>query len=185
MGIRLDMGRWGEVRRLMPEAEATVDANAATPCVVGATALLCGAIAHANEGDLAEARRLEVKAEGLGFEGYDHALEPLRLHLALAYGNIARVRELIPRISPEWLTDQWTRITLLDGLIAVGDIERLESEAVDWVIPGTYIEPFALRSLGVVRNDPRLIDQAVSRFEAMGVAWYADETRRLRGRLSS
>jgi hypothetical protein len=45
--------------------------------------------------------------------------------------------------------------------------------------PKTYLEPFALRALGYARGDEDLIQQAVERFEAMGLDWYATETRRL------
>ena len=42
---------------------------------------------------------------------------------------------------------------------------------------GTYIEPFALRSLGQVRNDRSLIEQALARFEEMSLGWHAEQTR--------
>ena len=41
------------------------------------------------------------------------------------------------------------------------------------------LEPFALRALGVVREDEKLIAQAVSRFETLGLDWHAAETRAL------
>jgi len=47
------------------------------------------------------------------------------------------------------------------------------------VQPGTYFEPFALRALGVVREEADLLDQAVTRFEAMKLGWHAEETRAL------
>ena len=43
---------------------------------------------------------------------------------------------------------------------------------------GTYLEPFALRALGFAREDDGLIDQAIKRFEEMGLDWHAVETRR-------
>jgi hypothetical protein len=45
--------------------------------------------------------------------------------------------------------------------------------------PETYLEPFALRALGFARADHGLIEQAVERFEAMGLDWHAAETRKL------
>jgi hypothetical protein len=45
--------------------------------------------------------------------------------------------------------------------------------------PGTYAEAFALRALGVVREDEALIRQALERLEAMGLEWHAAETRKL------
>ena len=44
--------------------------------------------------------------------------------------------------------------------------------------PGTYLEPFALRALGFARNDEELIEQAVARFDGLGLEWHAAETRK-------
>ena len=44
---------------------------------------------------------------------------------------------------------------------------------------GTYLEPFALRALGLVRGDEALIAQAIARFEAIGLDWHAEQTRPL------
>ena len=43
----------------------------------------------------------------------------------------------------------------------------------------TYVEPFALRALGQVRGDASLIEQALARFEEMGLEWHAEQTRDL------
>jgi hypothetical protein len=69
----------------------------------------------------------------------------------------------------------------LDGLTALRDRERVEAEALPLQRPSTYLEPFALRALGIVREDAALIEQATARFEAMGLDWHAAETRRLAG----
>ena len=42
-----------------------------------------------------------------------------------------------------------------------------------------YLEPFALRALGIVRGDEGMVEQAHASFDAMGLGWYAGETRRL------
>jgi hypothetical protein len=67
----------------------------------------------------------------------------------------------------------------LDGLAALRDGGRVEEEAPRFLKPRTYLEPFALRALGVVREDESLIEQALSRFEALGLDWHAAETRKL------
>ena len=46
-------------------------------------------------------------------------------------------------------------------------------------MPGTYLEPFALRTLGIARGEPALVAQAQERFAAMGLDWYAAQTREL------
>src|SRR5262249_3719007 len=39
-----------------------------------------------------------------------------------------------------------------------------------------YAEPFALRALGIVRNDERLVDEAHARFAALGLDWDEAQT---------
>ena len=56
-------------------------------------------------------------------------------------------------------------------------VDLLDRYAGPLVQPGTYLEPFALRTLGFVRRDPDLMDQAVDRFEALGLDWHAAQTR--------
>ncbi len=41
--------------------------------------------------------------------------------------------------------------------------------------------PFALRALGVVREDERLVEQARDRFDALGLPWHASQTALLLG----
>jgi hypothetical protein len=45
--------------------------------------------------------------------------------------------------------------------------------------PGTYLEPFALRALAIVREDDALLEQAIGRFQQMGLTWHAEQTRKL------
>jgi len=47
---------------------------------------------------------------------------------------------------------------------------------------GSYLEPFALRALGAVRDNEMLIDQAADRFDAIGLSWHAEQTRKLQPR---
>jgi hypothetical protein len=67
----------------------------------------------------------------------------------------------------------------LDGLAVLSEHERVEEEATAALKPGTYLQPFALRALGVVRKDERLIEQAMNQFESFGLTWHAAQTRRL------
>ena len=59
--------------------------------------------------------------------------------------------------------------------------QRLEFEraAPPLLRAGTYLEPFALRALGAVREDELLIEQAIDRFNAMGLIWHAEQSRKL------
>jgi hypothetical protein len=64
----------------------------------------------------------------------------------------------------------------LDVLGTLGDREHVQAEAPVLGVPGTYLEPFALRALALVEEDEALLE----RFEAMNLAWHADETRKLK-----
>jgi hypothetical protein len=59
------------------------------------------------------------------------------------------------------------------------DRARTEAEAKDVLKPGTYLEPFALRALGLAREDEELVQRALQRFEELGLDWYVEETKRL------
>jgi class 3 adenylate cyclase len=169
-------GRWDEVRAAAAVAERVVDANlaAATPCVSDVSILLNCATASAQAGDDDEARRLEAKADGLGMEGgrwYQGWFEPPRIRLALARHQTSKLAELTPA-GFDW---EWEPVsTFLDALAALGDRDRIEAEAPKWLHPGTFAEPFALRALGIARSDQALLDQALKRFEAMGIPGHAD-----------
>jgi class 3 adenylate cyclase len=170
-------GRWNDVRARTPEAERAVDANLAAPppCALNVSTLLNCAVAAALTGDEDEARRLEAKADGIGQEGYRLFLDPPRIRLALARQELGDLAHLTSS-EPDW----WEPPSaFLDALAALGDRERIEAEAPKWIQEGTFGEPFALRALGIARNDRTLLRQALERFEAMELPWHAEQTRRL------
>ena len=174
-------GRWDEVRARAAEAERTVDANlaAATPCVANVSILLNCATASALAGDEDEARRLESKAHGLGMKGdrwYQGWFDPAEIRLALARHELGGIPELAAH-ELDW--DWEPASTFLDALAALVDRERIEAEAPKWLQPGTFSEAFALRALGIARDERALLRQALARFEGMGLSWHAEQTRRL------
>jgi hypothetical protein len=69
--------------------------------------------------------------------------------------------------------------TFLDALAALGDRERIDTEAPKWLQAGTFAEPFALPALSIARSDRSLLKQALKRFEAMDLSWHTEQTRRL------
>ena len=174
-------GRWGEVRALIAPAEQAVEANEATPCVGTAAVFLTLAAASAHGGDDASARTLEARADALALGAWEWLFEPARVRLALARHDLAELRRLVD--SPSLGTQRPFvfdgAAALLDALVALGDRERIESDAPQWVQEGTYLEPFALRALGVARDDSLLLNKAAARFETMGLEWDAGETRNL------
>src|SRR6185437_12535283 len=174
-------GRWDAVRLLIPAADTAVEANAGNPCTGNVTALLLCAVASEQVGDSAEARRLERRADAIGMEGFDVYFDSARLRLALARNDLATLRRLVDCAEPVVFSpSQFDRpAALLDALVALGDHARIESNAPEWLTPGTYVVPFALRALGVARRDERLVDEAADRFAAMDLEWDAAQTRTL------
>ena len=172
---------WAAVRELFPRAEDAIEANLATPCPFNLRILLHGAVAFALGGDLAEASRLEAKFESLGMEGYWWATTWPQLDLARARGDRAAARRMLDTMDRAWLEGgAYMRLpSYFDALVFVRDGEHIESDAPRWIRPDTYVAPFAARALGVARNDRALLGDAIARFEAMGLAWHADETRRM------
>jgi hypothetical protein len=174
-------GRWDQVRARAAEAEQLVDANlaAGTPCCLDVSILLNCATGRAQAGDEDEAGRLEAKADGLGMEGgrwYQGWFEPPRIRLALARHQTGKLAELTPA-DFDW---EWEPVpTYLDALATLGERDRIEAEAPNWLRPGTFAEPFALRALGIARDDSALLRQALQRFEALELPWHAEQTRRM------
>jgi len=175
-----DAGRWDAVLALTARTERAVEANLATPCPLNVGSLLLCAVASAQTGDEAGAERLESEAEGIGMEGYGFIFDPPRMRLALLREDREALRRLVDSLDPKYL-EPWAfelEAAFLDALVALGDHERIEAEAPARVRPGTYGEPFALRALGVAREDERLLKEAEGRFQAMGLDWHAAETRK-------
>jgi class 3 adenylate cyclase/tetratricopeptide (TPR) repeat protein len=181
------LGRWEEIRKLQPRVERAVAANKATPCMLNPRALFACAVACAEIGLEADAERLEAAGVEQGFEGGVAGiwLDPPLAHLALLRGDLQRVDALLASSGALW---QWTTdcslygiATKLDALIAVGRPSEAEALATTLLEPGTYLEPFALRTLGLVRNDPGLTERAAERLDGMGLGWHAARTRALAG----
>ena len=92
--------------------------------------------------------------------------------LALLRGDLEQVGALLGE-SEHWHWVTYDHVfgvaTRLEVFFAVGRTEEAEAEALRLLQPGTYLEPFALRTLGLGRGDGALLAQAVERFEAMGL----------------
>jgi Arc/MetJ family transcription regulator len=175
------LGDWGAVSRLQPRVEDAVAANIATPCVLNERTLLVCALARAYLGDEEEARRLEQEAGAHRMTGYGPLQDAPRVQLAVHRNDLAAVESLLGEPSVRRATTYYlsSMATHLDGLAALGELERVEAEAGRLLQPNTYLEPFALRALGVVREDASLIERAAGRFEALGLDWHAARTRAL------
>jgi hypothetical protein len=135
------------------------------------------ALAHAQLGDDREARRLEELAvDSLTVQG-PLAKEPALLRLAMLRGDLETLEELLS-VNPDIdFFDVDYPAARLDGLAAVGDRRGVEAEAPRALDVGGYVEPFAMRALGAVRQDTALLGRAAARFEELGLSWRAAETR--------
>ena len=177
-------GRWATVRDLAAEAEEVIALNVATPCQFNARSLLTCALAHAYDGEEAEAEaaRLEREADAVAIEGYGLTIDAPRLRLALARERLDVVERLLEMFPPALYFGELAAVTArLDGLAALGQRVRLEREAAPVLVPGTYLEPFALRALGLAREEESMLHRAVLRFDALGLDWEAERTRTLTG----
>jgi hypothetical protein len=100
----------------------------------------------------------------------------------VARADLAEVERKLGGWSPQGRRDFEGLVAQLNALVALGRGARIEEEAPPLLRPGTYVEPFALRALGFARQDNGLIEQAITRFESMGLDWYAAESRKLLAR---
>jgi hypothetical protein len=115
-------------------------------------------------------------------EGYSVLLDPPRIQLALLRGELDGVERLLEDavVSQEETWGQLAALaTWLDAFAALSDRGRIESDAPALMQPGTYLEPFALRALGLVREDRALIEDAARRFGALGLSWHEAGTQAL------
>ena len=172
-------GRWEAIRTRTPQAEQAVAENLATPCNLNARSLLVCALGAAHDGDEAEVRRLEASADSLEMKGYGLTIDAPRLRLALFRGDFATAEALLESGEAMYFAYTAAQAARLDALVALGDRGRVEEEAAPLLRPNTYLEPYALRALGLMRENEDLIAQAIKRFEKMGLDWHAAETRAL------
>jgi tetratricopeptide (TPR) repeat protein len=177
---------WEAIRVREARVKHAVAANAATPCLRNARSLLVCALAATCLGDDHRATELERAAAALRLLGRQ-VLDAPRLRLALLRGDHDRAQRLLAGLLDEsgWYarghgTSLATLTTRIDALALLGHTERVEREAPPLLQPGTYVEPFALRALGIARRDQTLLQQAIDRFERLDLPWHAAQTRAMK-----
>jgi class 3 adenylate cyclase len=173
-------GRWAELAGLRARVEASSAANVETPCQFNWRCLLVCALGLAHLGQERETGRLEERARAGAVVAGPVEREPALLRLALVRGDLAEVERILERLPAG--VDPWgldAAAARLDALVALGDRARVEAEAARYVEAESYTHPFALRALGIVRNDAALLQRAFARFESMSLDWHADQTRAL------
>jgi len=131
--------------------------NVTTPCVRNARSIFVCAVAFAYLGERSRSQKLEDEAEAIAMDGMNAALVAPRLRLLLLRDDLEAVERTLPEaVSPPPAKNWWLLTTLstrLDALVALGARRQAEKEAPPLLLPGTYLEPFALRALGVLRED--------------------------------
>ncbi len=176
------MGEWASIKELTPEVERRVAENLGTPCIRNSRSLLVEAVAHAYAGEDAEARRLEGRALEIAFEGFGFRLFGPRVRLALLRGELDVVEEMlsedVARRGHDWMVTSAMVTSRLDALLALGWREAVEAEAAPLSSSRSVLRPFALRALALVREDEALLQEALERFESLGLTWHAEETRK-------
>jgi class 3 adenylate cyclase/tetratricopeptide (TPR) repeat protein len=175
-------GGWERILELEPDVVERVEANLETPCVRNARTLLLCALAHEHVGDKGAGRELEQRARELWMEGYGLVLDATLLKLALARGDLAEVERLC-EAGFKLRRQTWFFVSAItariEALAALRRVDELEEAVATFSRPKTVLEPFALRALGIAKQDRRLLLQAVELFESFGLDWHAERTRAL------
>jgi class 3 adenylate cyclase len=175
-------GGWDQIAALGERTEAIVDDNVSTPCIRNARSLLLTALAAAHRGDAETAAYYEERAQDVMTEGYESIVAAPIAQLALLRGDVDEALAIVPPFN-DYDLQTWFALPIaaarMDALAAARDRAALEREAPPLMRRGMYMEPFALRALGVVREDEEMISRAVERFDALALGWHATQTRAL------
>jgi hypothetical protein len=171
-------GTWDAILALEDATVAAVEANRDTPCVRNGRSLFVCAIARELAGDRERSAELEALATEFAAEGHGSAIATPRARLAIARGSL----DVLEILADEaWLRRQtWFALpsaaVRLDVFAIIGSVADIEGS---FAPPGSYVEPFAVRALGVAKGDEALLADADRGFRALGLDWHAEQTTRL------
>jgi hypothetical protein len=172
-------GGWDTLAARSDDIVGAVEGNLETPCTRNARSLLIAAVALLATGRGApalEARALELAQRGWSAGG----LASPGIRLGLLRGD----RDEIQR----WLDLDVFRMHVygpgvmtarLDALAALRHRANVEEVAPVFDEPGLFLEPFALRALGIVRGDDELLERADRLLAERGLDWHRLQTERL------
>jgi tetratricopeptide (TPR) repeat protein len=176
------LGEWEEIRAMVPRVRDAVRENAATPCVRGPRSLLVCAAASAAADDEERVELLEREARELHVAGFGWIVDAPLIRLALHRHDLAEARRLIAESDfPITRRQTWYFTAAVaahfDALIALGDRERVDRDAAEFLGTNTVLTAFATRALGSVRDDQVLLAEAATSFERYGFEDQAAKTR--------
>jgi len=178
--IAENLGRWDGARAMTQRALAAAEANVGTPCIRNARTLIACGLSFAVDGDEARAAELFERAQRFQGEGWSANIDALWLRLALVRDDRQEAERLVEaRFDRDFVFGPSHWATLLDALAVLRRADRLEQLAPRGLQPSTYLEPFALRALGVVRCDDDLLARADECFATLGLEWHRAQTERL------
>jgi hypothetical protein len=178
--IAENLADWSDALSQTEAVIAAVEGNAGTPCVRNARTLIACGLAHAATGGEATAEDLLARAAEFGTEGWGSYVDPLHLRFALVRGDRAEAERLVGGVfEREFVFGPSVRAVRLDALAALQLRDIVEAEAPASLRSRTFIEPFAIRALGIVRRDDELLSRADDRFRALSLDWHAAQTGRL------
>ena len=176
------LGDWPDVAAKTDRTVAAIEANLATPCVRNPRDLLLCALAHLCLGDESRAAELERDGLRLAGEGYDTYLSGANLRIAMQRDDRPTMESLIELpVERALVWGPGIFAARLDAFLALGRHDRIEDEAPELLQPGTTVEPFALRALGIARRDDELLARADQLFAALGLEWHRAQLGRLVG----
>ena len=175
--IAENVGAWDELAALSDDVWRAIDDNLDTPCVRNSRSLLLCGLAHVVRADETAAHRLFARASELEGVGHDPVLDPPRLRLALLRGDREAAALLVDGpVARPYVWGPSVAAVRLDALAMLRRVERVERHAPSLSQPGSYLEPFAIRALGIVRGDPALLARSGELFATLGLHWHASQT---------
>jgi hypothetical protein len=140
------------------------------------------AAARAAAGNDDEVDGLEREALDLQVEGFGWIVDAPLIRLALHRRDLVEARRLISESDfPITRRQSWYFTAAVaahfDALSALGDLERVERDATEFLESDSVLSAFAMRALGIVRGDLALLEGAAIAFERFGFVAQAADTR--------
>jgi class 3 adenylate cyclase/tetratricopeptide (TPR) repeat protein len=172
-------GGWDAIAERSDDIVAAVEGNLETPCTRNARSLLLAAVALLATGTRAPA--LESRALELAHHGWSAGgLAGPGMRRGILLGDRDEIeRWLALDIFRMYVYGPGVMTARLDALAALRRRDQVEKLAPPYVDDGLFLEPFAVRALGIVRGDDELLGRADELFVERGLEWHRAQTELL------